>query len=205
MEFKSLVKTSYNKIAKEYLTGRTLQSEDIRLLDELITRLPENAKVLDAGCGAGIPVTQVLSKRFKVTGVDISETQIELAKKNVPEADFVCQDMTRLDFPDGAFDGICSYYAIIHIPREEHRPLLIKFHRMLKPGGLGLLCLGAENLVDDIDENYFGTRMYWSHYDADTYLRMLKEISYWILWSKIVADETCEGGGHLFVLIQKGS
>ena len=68
-----------------------------------------------------------------------------------------------------------------------------------------MLCLGAENLVDDIDENYFGTRMYWSHYDAETYLRMLKEVSYWILWSKIVADETCEGGGHLFVLIQKGS
>ena len=76
-------------------------------------------------------MTQVLSKRFKVTGVDISETQIELAKKNVPEAYFVCQDMTRLDFPDGAFDAICSYYAVIHIPREEHRPLLLKFHRMI--------------------------------------------------------------------------
>ena len=138
-------------------------SEDVRLLDELTTRLPAGAKVLDAGCGAGLPISQMLSEKFEVTGVDFSEAQIELAKKNVPNATFICQDMTQLDFPENTFDGICSYYAIIHIPREEHQPLLANFHRMLKPGGVALLCLGAENVADDIDENFLGTRMYWSH------------------------------------------
>jgi len=97
MGFKHLVKTGYNKIAEEYLASRTHNSEDIRLLDDLIYRLPENAKVLDAGCGAGIPVARILSERFEVTGVDFSEAQIELAKKNVPHASFKCRDMTRLD------------------------------------------------------------------------------------------------------------
>jgi hypothetical protein len=45
--------------------------------------------------------------------------------------------------------------------------------------------------------------MYWSHYDAATYLKMLKEIGFLIIWSKIVSDATCQGGGHLFVLAQK--
>ncbi|MGE5373705.1 MAG: class I SAM-dependent methyltransferase [Bacteroidota bacterium] len=205
MEFKHLVKTGYNKIAEEYLASRTRNSEDIRLLDDLIYRLPRNAIVLDAGCGAGIPVTRILSERFEVTGVDFSEAQIELAKKNIPQASFICRDMTRLDETDGTFDAICCYYAIIHIPREEHQPVLLNFYRMLKPGGLGLFCLGAENLVGDIDENYFGTPMYWSHFDADTYLQILKEIGFFLLWSKIVADETCEGSGHLFALVQKGA
>jgi len=83
--------------------------------------------------------------------VDFSEAQIELAKKNVPNATFLCQDMTKLSFAEKSFDGITSYYAIIHIPREEHQSLLTNFHRMLKPGGFALLCLGAENLVDDIE------------------------------------------------------
>ena len=135
--------------------------------------------------------------------MDFSEAQIELAKKNVPNATFLCEDMTKLDFPTNTFDGITSYYAIIHIPREEHQPLLTNFHRMLKPGGLALLCLGAENLVDDIDENYLGTRMYWSHYDTETYLKMLSECGFSIIWSKRVEDATCEGAGHLFVLAQK--
>lgn len=203
MNYKDLVKAGYNRIADDYLAARTRSPDQIRLLDDLAGRLPENASILDAGCGAGVPVTEILSARFDVTGVDFSEAQIDLAGKNVPSARFICQDMTRLDFPEGTFDAICSFYAIIHVPREEHKPLLINFHRMLKPGGYVLLCLGAENLKDDIEEDFFGARMYWSHFDSDTYLQMLKETGFLILWSKIVADETCEGSGHLFVLAQK--
>ena len=200
---KETVKAGYNIIADRYLAARTRDSEDVHLLDELTGRLPAGAKVLDAGCGAGLPISQMLSEKFEVIGVDFSEVQIELAKKNVPNATFVCQDMTKLDFPDNTFDGICSYYAIIHIPREEHQPLLANFHRMLKPDGLALLCLGAESVVEDIDENSLDTRMYWSHYDSETYLEMLTQCGFTILWSKRVADGTCEGAGHLFTLVQK--
>ena len=203
MDFKKTVKDGYNTIANRYLAERTRDSQDVRLLDELMERLPGNAKVLDAGCGAGIPISEILSEHFQVTGVDFSEAQVELAKKNVPTAEFLCEDMTKMDFPDETFNGITSYYAIIHIPREEHQALLANFHRMLKPGGLALLCLGAEHLIDDIDENYLGTRMYWSHYDADTYLNMLRDCGFEILWSRNVTDATCEGAGHLFVLAQK--
>lgn len=204
MNYKNLVKAGYNKIADRYLAERTRDSEDVRLLDDFIKKLPAGAQVLDAGCGAGIPISRILSERFQVTGLDFSEAQIELAKKNVPNAIFLCKDMTKLDFPEDTFDGITSYYAIIHIPREEHQPLLANFHRMLKPGGIALLCLGAEHLIDDVDENYLGTRMYWSHYDTETYLKILNECGFSIIWSRYVADETCEGAGHLFVLVQKG-
>jgi ubiquinone/menaquinone biosynthesis C-methylase UbiE len=200
MEFKEIVKASYNKIADRYLDERTRDSEDIHLLDELINRLPSGAKILDAGCGAGIPVTQILSRYFDVVGVDFSEVQIERARKNVPQAEFLCNDMTQLYFPENTFDAIVSYYAIIHIPREEHQSLLANFYRMLRPNGLALLCLGAEHLIDDIDDNFLGTSMYWSHYDTDTYLDMLKRLGFSIIWSKKVSDDTCEGGGHLFVL-----
>jgi ubiquinone/menaquinone biosynthesis C-methylase UbiE len=203
MDFKETVRTGYNEIADRYLAERTRDSEDVQLLDSFIERLPASAKVLDAGCGAGIPISLILSERFHVVGVDFSEAQIELAKKNVRNAEFLCEDMTKLSFPDNTFDGITSYYAIIHIPREEHESLLENFHRMLKPGGIALLCLGAENLIDDVDENYLGTRMYWSHYDTETYLTMLNIRGFSIIWSRRVADETCEGAGHLFVLVQK--
>jgi len=203
MDFKETVKAGYNRIADRYLQERTRDSEDIRLLDDLIPGLPAGAAVLDAGCGAGVPVSQILSQKFHVTGVDFSESQIELARKHVPNAQFICEDMTNIDFPDHTFDAICSYYAIIHIPREEHQALFANFHRMLKPLGFSLLCLGMESIIDDIDENFLGTRMYWSHFDTETYLQMLKDAGFSIIWSKRVADATCEGAGHLFVLAQK--
>lgn len=203
MDFKKTVRDGYNAIADRYLAERTRDSQDVRLLNEFMERLGANARVLDAGCGAGVPVSQMLSERFRVTGVDFSEAQVELARKNIPNAHFLCEDMTKLDFAENTFDGIVSYYAIIHIPRAEHQPLLANFHRMLKPEGLALLCLGAENLIDDIDEDYLGTCMYWSHYDTETYLQMLKDCGFTILWSKHVSDATCAGAGHLFVLAQK--
>ena len=204
MNYKETVKAGYNSIANRYLSERTQDSEDVILITNLIERLSFGASVLDAGCGAGLPIAKLLSEKFKVTGVDFSENQIELAKKNVPDGTFICVDMTRLDFPKNSFDGICSYYAIIHIPREEHKSLLKSFYRMLKPNGYALLCLGAENLIDDIDENYLGARMYWSHYDAETYLKMLKDCGFSLIWSKLVGDESFDAGSkHLFVFVQK--
>jgi SAM-dependent methyltransferase len=203
MDFKNIVKTGYNKIADRYLSERTKDSADVRLLGDFMELLAADAKVLDAGCGAGIPITHLLAEKFDVIGVDFSAAQVELAKQNVPNATFLCEDLTDLHFPEDFFDGICSYYAIIHIPREEHRPLLENFHRMLNTGGVALLCLGAENLIDDIDENYLGARMYWSHFDSVTYRRMMKEIGFSLIWSRHIKDATCEGAGHLFVLAQK--
>jgi SAM-dependent methyltransferase len=205
MDYKNIVRVGYDAIAEKYLASRRCDGQDIRLLGELIARLPAGAEVLDAGCGAGMPIDRILSRTFAVTGVDFSTVQIELAKRNVPGATFICQDMTTLDFPADSFDAICSYYAIIHVPRQEHWALLHKFQHMLKPSGLALLCLGAESLVDDIEDDYLGFPMYWSHYDADTYLGMLQDCGFDLLWSRHVADETSPGASHLFVLAQKGA
>jgi len=201
---KETVKAGYDAIADDYLSARSEGSEDVQLLQELADRLPEGAKVLDAGCGAGAPVARMLSQRFEVTGVDFAEAQVKLARKLVPRAQFFCQDMTELSFPDGSFDAVCSYYAIIHVPREEHRRLLLNFHRILEPSGLALLCMGAGDLPTDVGEDYFGVRMFWSHYDADTNIKLLAECGFDIIWSKIVADESSPGSAHLFVLARRG-
>ena len=203
MDDKSTVRDGYNSIAAKYLPTRSEDSEDVQLLQELVERLPKGAKVLDAGCGAGIPVTRYLIQFFDVTGVDFSDEQIRMARQLVPEAHFLCQDITQLTLADNSFDAICSYYAIIHVPRREHQDLLQNFHRILKPAGLVLLCLGADDLEKDI-QDYHGARMYWSHYDAETNLNLVKEGGFEIIWSRMVADSTSPGASHLFVLAQKG-
>jgi ubiquinone/menaquinone biosynthesis C-methylase UbiE len=205
MDYRILVRDGYDRIAGEYLTERTssAEGEDILLLDELVERLPSGADVLDAGCGAGVPVTKKLSQYFNVTGIDFSREQIALARQLVPDAQFVCEEITTLTFADNSFDAICSYYAIIHIPRHEHQGLLHNFHRIVKPSGYVLLCLGANDLDDDIDENYHGVAMYWSHYDAATYRRMMTDTGFELIRAKVVEDASSPGAGHLFVLGRK--
>jgi SAM-dependent methyltransferase len=199
---KEIVKEGYDRIAGEYLATRNEEQEDVKLLGELIARLPTGASVLDAGCGAGVPVARILSCHFAVTGVDFSAAQVQMARQLVPEANFICQDITTLIFPDASFDAICSYYAIIHIPRQQHTALLRDFYRLLKPGGLALLCLGANDNPDNVDD-YYGATMYWSHYDTATNLQLVGDAGFELIWARLVTDSAFPTAAHLFVLAQK--
>jgi len=201
---KDVVRAGYDAIGVAYSAARQKDQQSLPLVRELIDRLPEGAAVLDAGCGSGVPVTMALSNHFDVTGVDISETQLEVARRLIPRATFVCRDMTELDFPAGSFDAICSFYAIIHVPRDEHRPLLLDFHRMLKPGGLLLLCMGAGDWPGEVEE-FYGAPMYWSHFDAETNVRMVREAGFAVIWSRMIADtlDPETPSAHLFVLGQR--
>lgn len=191
---KDVVRSGYDAIAAEYTSARHVDVQQISLLQDLAGRLPADATILDAGCGAGVPVTQWLSERFTVTGVDISPEQVRLARQLVPQATFVCQDMTTLDVPDASFDAICSFYAVIHIPREEHLPLLRDFHRMLKPGGFLLLGMGSSD-SPGIVEPFFGAPMYWSHYDAATNVRMMEEAGFHVIRLEMVPESLNPEGG----------
>ncbi len=200
-DFIKLVERGYDKIARDYLTWR--EEEPLLFRDELqdlADRLPPNASVLDAGCGAGVPITRWLSERFRVTGVDISEEQLALARQHVPRATFLQQDMIALAVSLQSFDAITCFYALIHVPRDLHARVLANFYRALKPNGFLLLITGNGDLLDDVDE-FFGAEMYWSHFDRATSLQMLRNAGFEIIWDKIVADRP--SGSHVLVLARK--
>lgn len=203
---RATVRQGYNRAAAAYLADRTLASPDVLALDHLLRRLSPGALVLDAGCGAGVPIAATLAATHRVVGVDFSTAQLALARAHVPAAALVCQDLTRLGFAPDVFDAVVSYYAIIHIPRAFHAGLLAALYRLLKPGGYAFLCLGAADLDDDIDDNYFGVRMYWSHFDAPTNLGLLRAAGFEVVWHDFITDslgDSPPGAGHLFVLARK--
>ncbi len=96
MDPKAQVRESYNRIAAEYLLSRRRDSPDVALLDDFVARLPPRARVLDAGCGAGVPIAQQLAACADVVGVDFAETQLNLARRHVPAGHWVCADLVVL-------------------------------------------------------------------------------------------------------------
>lgn len=128
----------------------------------LIERLPFGAALLDLGCGAGFPTTQLLAQHFVVTGVDISARQISRARDNVPNARFLQAEMTRLRFAPASFDAVAAFFSIIHVPRHEHPKLFHKITTWLRPGGLFVASLGARSLDEGIEEDWHGAPMYWA-------------------------------------------
>jgi len=83
-EKETIVRAGYNRIAKEYQADRYI-FDHTKELQELLTLLPRNARILDVGCGAGVPVIEFLVKAgFEVVGMDFSESMLRLARNNVP-------------------------------------------------------------------------------------------------------------------------
>jgi SAM-dependent methyltransferase len=175
---------------------------DPSVLVEFSSLLPPRSLILDAGCGAGVPVTQFLAQRHRVVGIDFSITQARMASSLVPSALIACLDMTRPAFPPTVFDGVCSFFAILHIPRSKHSSLLAEFHRLLRADGLALLCLGDRD-TDASYGPYFGTKMFWSHFDRREYLGMLTAAGFIIESSQIEPDPIAKNATHLFVLARK--
>jgi ubiquinone/menaquinone biosynthesis C-methylase UbiE len=97
--------------------------------------LPEKGRILDVGCGPGQDSEYFASIGFQITGVDLSERFVAIAKERVPSANFEKADMRRLTFPDEYFDGIWASFSFLHIPQEDAEATLKGLIRVLKPGG----------------------------------------------------------------------
>ena len=194
---KEMVRSSYDAISRRY-RGDDGESPYpyATYLAEAERLLSPGAPVLDLGCGCGLPVARELSQRYDVTGVDFSPVQIERAQALVPAARFVCDDMASVELPSAYFAMVVSFYALIHVPVEEHPAILARIRTWLRPGGHLLAIVGA-NALPASTAQYLGAPMYWSHGDTATYRRWLDEAGFVRCWDRFIPEGD---SGHTLVL-----
>jgi len=203
---RDLVRRGYDAISRAYRDddGRANPATDegtdryTRWVDDLAELLGSRARVLDLGCGAGVPATRLLTgKNFDVLGVDISAVQIERARQLVPRARFEQADMATWEHEPGTFDAVVALYSLIHVPIQDQRNLLPKIRRWLRRGGYLLAIVGFERWTGI--EDYFGAAMFWDHADRETYLAWLTAAGLAPVWDRFVPEGN---GGHTLVLAQ---
>ena len=182
---KRIVAHGYDAISQNYL--KLIENMGPRVREKYLTvveqNLPDGSLVLEMGCGAGAPMTQRLVRHYRVIALDISREQLALAVRNVPEANFVLADMTRLPFR-AAFDAVIAFYSMTHVPRDEHVALLRDIYRLLRPGGLFVATMGHGDCHDIVEADWLGAPMFFSHFDGETNVRLVKEAGFNILTSE---------------------
>ena len=188
---KRIVEDGYDRVALRYAN---LEGEEtwprMRWVRRVLADLPDGAEVLDLGCGAGVPVGPEVVKRHRFTCVDISEAQIDLARRNVPGATLLKADLTAAEFPDASFDAVLSFYAIDHVPREEHAQLFRSMHRWLRPGGRLLISVEAGD-EPAVTGEWLGAPMYFSHFDEETTVDLVRAAGFTV--DEAVMEEQWEG------------
>ncbi len=137
----------------------------------LIGSLPAGSRVLDLGCGTGLPTARQLADAgLDVVGVDLSDRMVTLARGHVPTGAFHQADIADLrpggPLDLGRFDGVAAFFSLLMLPRAEIPLALRTVRHLLRPGGLLALSM-VEADVDDFSIPFIGTSIRVSGYLRD--------------------------------------
>jgi ubiquinone/menaquinone biosynthesis C-methylase UbiE len=112
---------------------------------------------LDAGCGPGPLIPDLLRKGLRVVGADLSLDMVKLASENVREqglssAHFSANNIDFLSFRDNSFDGVVTIGVLSYIPDIE--TTLREINRILKPGGIAILQISNRRSLPEAETRF---------------------------------------------------
>lgn len=198
-QIKDDIKKAYDNVANTYLDW-TQPTHTTRLtyLQTMLKSMDPTKSILELGCGAGVPCTQLLAAHgYKVTANDISSSQITLARERLPHSVTLIEgDMMGLEFGQ-QFDAVLAMYSIFHLPRDEQSVMLRRIFGWLKPGGRLLANFPEMGFVSASDSAWLGGtvgKMHWSGWGRSETRRLLGEIGFVVDVDEVVVDAEEENG-----------
>ena len=179
---------AFDLIAERYDEAFTDRNAQLAAGRWLIDQLPPGARVLDLGCGSGLPTaTQLSEAGFEVVGIDESGRMLELARKRVPDGTFLQRDQRDVGADLGTFDAVVSFFSLIMLPRADFARVLAGVRERLT--GHGLLALGT--VYGDMDYfpiSFLGVSTFVTCYPTDQLVRVVTDAGYDVV---DVDESTC--------------
>ncbi|OLF06477.1 hypothetical protein BLA60_31400 [Actinophytocola xinjiangensis] len=90
------------------------------------------ARVLDLGCGSGLPTAkQLLDAGIEVVGTDESAVMLDLAREQAPGGTYLHRDLRQID-DLGEFDAAVAFFSLLMLPKADIPPLLRQLRGQLR-------------------------------------------------------------------------
>jgi SAM-dependent methyltransferase len=181
----------YERHAANYARDRGRSILERSWIDRFLTYVPAEGTVLDLGCGTGDPIARyVMSRGYKVVGVDSSRSMIAMCRDRLPESEWVVADMREVEL-DRRFDGILAWDSFFHLKREDQRPMFERFARHAAPGAALMFTSGPHE--GEAIGSYQGEPLYHASLAPAEY-RELLEANGFVVRDYVPDDPEC--GGH---------
>jgi len=138
-EPQSALQASYDRIAENFAAEFSGELErkpfDRELLDQFSETVRTHGLVCEIGCGPGQIARYLHDRGVNMCGIDLSPEMIKFARQLNPNISFEPGNMLELDVPDASLTGIISFYAVIHLERQDVTRALEQMYWALKPDG----------------------------------------------------------------------
>ena len=180
---------TYQRVAQGFARSRDKTLFERRWLDRMLDHAP-GRRVLDLGCGPGLPIARYLSdRRAEVTGVDGAEAMIELFRANLPRAEAICADMRGLDL-DRQFDVILAWNSFFHLGAADQRAMFPVFTAHAAPKAVLMFTAGpaAGEPIGQVE----GAPIYHCSLEPEEYSALLDENGFDLL-QFTPEDPGCQG------------
>ena len=189
----------YDAIAKQYVETYTKHPKAGDILKKYEKLLPRKSKILDLGCGPGFPVASFLVKKgHKVTGIDISKTMLNYARKFVKEGKFIFGDIRTIKLP-GGYDSIISTFSLIHMPKKDAKKCIKKIYNLLNERGL--LYISVIESEGEKKFNWFGKTTKYFYFKESEIKNILKKAKFKIIYLKRYTLKRKDKGPQMQIFI----
>lgn len=123
--------TFFDKLASVWDETNTRNE---KVIEEILFKggIKKGIKVLDVACGTGVLFPDYQKLGVNITGIDISENMVNIAREKFPAAQVICGDATEFSFDD-KFDAVMIYNAFPHF--DEAEKLIENLSQVLKSSG----------------------------------------------------------------------
>lgn len=199
--------STYDTLAPRYDGWSEAIMPDVRAAwaRQIEVVVSEGERVVELGCGTGVPVAKWLAARYEYTGVDASPGMLAEARRHVPTATFVQADMETVTFEPGSLGAVIAFSSIIHVPRDRHADLFDAIASWLRPGGLFVASLHSRDQADDFDPDWLGAGpMRWTGFDRETNLAMIAAAGLEVTESEVIDQVEPDGSAiHPFWLVAR--
>ncbi|MFN3351537.1 class I SAM-dependent DNA methyltransferase [Pseudorhodoplanes sp.] len=188
----------YDRHAQAYdrLRGRSLFEKS--WLDAFAALLPENAAVLDIGCGMGEPLARdLIARGLAVTGIDSSPQLIAMARARFPRQNWVVADMRMLSL-GRTFDGLLAWDSFFHLTPDDQRAMFAIFRGHAAPRAVLMFTSGPAQ--GEASGAFEGEPLYHASLDPDEYRALLEAHGFRVV-RHIADDPACNG--HTVWLAQR--
>lgn len=150
------VRNDYDTIADEYALEFGQLYEDPEVVEEFLSKLKPNSKILDLGGGTGKLTDLFIKNGHQAICYDFSKEMMRKAKEYYPNIPYILDDMLNMEthFERDTFDGIIAFYSLFHIPREDLNNVFVSINNLLKEDGIFCFVVQLGDGEQFIDEPY---------------------------------------------------
>jgi ubiquinone/menaquinone biosynthesis C-methylase UbiE len=170
----------YDLIADWYRSDRS-RSIGVHEALAAVASLPRGSRILDVGCGNGLPITDALvSAGHRLVGLDSSQGMLIRFRENVSGTPAVRGDARACPFLNETFDAAISWGMWFHLVPRDQATAFASVSRLLKPGAPFLFTAAEIPGVKADDRGITGTMngVTFHYYAVTDYRTLLAEYGF---------------------------